>query len=196
MFRLYRKRVWLAATVLVIAFVGWRANERFAMPDVQPHVGDGRFENHSWRFPWAHFGMPIPGYIIDFGKFELANAFDATYRVERLPSIDNDLGIYLSIIDLGGKFRNDESRKLLNAKVEISIVDQRGEIVCHIEEPLAKMVWADPEGGPDTYGLYDLDHSFFIPEKDGQCQIHVRYWPDPKLSGLRGFFHIRCGGSI
>jgi hypothetical protein len=166
------------------------------MPDVQPHRGDGKFENHSSRFPWAHFGMPVPGYTINFEEFDLANAFDATYRVEQLPIVDKQLGIYLSVMDHDNKFRTDEARNQLAAKIEITIVDQQGKTVCHVEQPLAKMRWAWPEGGRDTYGVYDLDQSFFMPQNDSHYRLQVQYWPDPKLSGLRGFFRIRCGGSI
>jgi len=58
------------------------------------------------------------------------------------------------------------------------------------------MFWSGFEGGPDTYGLYDLDESFFEPRDGESYQIRIRYTPEPKLAGFRGFVYIRCGGSI
>ena len=195
MFRSGRRNFWLLTAALATAFVAWRAYALFAMPTVEPHSGDGRFEKHCWRLPYIDYGLPIPGYTIDFEDFNLGQPFEATYRVERLPDLPNKLGVYLSIVDPAHRFRHDEAREPLAAAIEISVLDQNGKVVCEVKQPIAKMWWAHPEGGRDTFGLH-VEQSFFVPTKDGRYEIRVRYRPDPALSGVKGFIHIRCGGSI
>lgn len=182
-----------AIAFLGISWVGYRA---FSMPAVEPHSGDGRFENHSWRFPYGNFGLPIPGYEIDFERFDLGQPFEASYRIERLPAIPNYLGVYLSLSDPAEKFWRDEARQPLTATVEITVFDQDGAVVCDVKRPIKEMVWAHPEGGPDTFGVYDLDESFFEPQPGERYEIRLKYLPDAALTGMEGFVHIRCGGSI
>jgi hypothetical protein len=181
---------------LALAIAGWAIYSFFAMPPVRPHVGDGRFKNTSWRFPWVTVGIPVPGYEINFDEFELGNDFDATYHIEQLPNFGGELGIYLSVVDPRHELQSDESRHKLNASVDIEVVDGDGKRVCQVQQALGKMTWADPEGGADTYGLYLLPQSFFTSKHGEGYQIHLRYSPDQRMSGFRGFVHIRCGGSI
>src|SRR5215813_559035 len=141
-----KRRLALAGAGLVaLAIVLWIAV--FRMPVIQPHVGDGKFENHSWRFPWISVGLPVPGYTIEFNHFDLANPYDSTYSVGRLPQIDRRPYIYLCIKDSNRLLRSDEDRKRLTAKVQIDITDSKGQSVCHVQQPLAKMYWAGDEGG-------------------------------------------------
>jgi hypothetical protein len=194
--RLSLKRVLGITCVLALAITIWRVYSTFAMPVVRPHVGDGHFINTSWRFPWRTIGLPIPGYEINFDEFDLGTEFDATYHIEQLPSFGNHVGVYLSINDPERRFTHDESRKKLTARLEIEVTDRQGNTLCQVQHPLGEMVWADPEGGPNAYGLYKLDESFFSPNGAGQYRIHLHYSPDPALKNFRGFAHIRCGGSI
>ena len=90
----------------------------------------------------------------------------------------------------------DAARKGLAATVEIDVTDSKGASVCHVNRPLAELTWADPEGGRDTYGLYQLEESSFQPRTGERYQIRIRYTPDAKLTCFKGFAHIRCGGSI
>jgi hypothetical protein len=160
---------------LLAAFAIWFLYDMFAMPYVHPHVGDGRFENHSWRFPYVSFGLPVPGYTINFGEHDLGAPFDVTYHIENLPDLRPQLGVYLSVADPDHVFESDDSRHQLNAMVEIDVVDGAGQSVCHVDDSLAKMWWAAPEGGPDTYGLYNSDQSFFVPKQGERYEIHARY---------------------
>jgi hypothetical protein len=188
--------VWFALLASVVALVGWRAYERLAMPDVQPHVGDGRFENHSWRFPWKSVGLPVPGYTIRFEQFDLANPFEATYRIEKLPKLKPHVGVYVCVADPDRKWEDYAARKRLKTTIELDVTDGQGATVCHVRRPIGEMIWSDPEGGPNTYGLYDLDESFFVPSDGERYQIRIRYIPEPGLAGFKGFVFIRCGGSI
>lgn len=196
MVRSRRNALCIIAFAIVATLVSWRAYGLFAMPAVEPHAGDGQFKNHSWRFPHDRFGVPVAGYTIDFEKFDLGRPFEATYRIEQLPTFGNRVGVYLSVVDVHGKYDRLEARKSLAAVVEISVVDQNGVVVSEVEQPLGKLIWAGGEGGADTHGLYDLDDSFFAPAEGGRYEIRIRYRPDPQLSGMSGFVHIRCGGSI
>ncbi len=189
------KTIIAAVGVLLFGLAWMVAYPHWAMPDVRPHSGDGRFENHSFRFPWSYLGMPIPGYTIDFPQFDLSSDFAATYRLEKLPELPDRVGIYLSIYDPADIWFGENRRKTLAADVQIDIHDDEGNLVCHVEQPLAKMIWTLPEGGSKCFGLYNLE-SFFIPRTGARYIISVRYTPDSKLSGFKGFFHIRCGGSI
>jgi len=190
------KSVVLVLLALVCALLAWRVHDALAMPDVQPHVGDGKFENHSWRFPWRSIGLPIPGYFIRFEEIDLANPFEATYRIENLPKLESPVGVYLCIADPDRKLGNDAAREHLKATIELDVTDGKGATVCHVSHPFAEMVWADPEGGPDSYGLYNLDESFFVPSDGERYQIRLHYTPEPGLAGFKGFVFIRCGGSI
>lgn len=196
MLRSKTSKIYLAIGLAVFAIAGWYAYAIFAMPDIQSHVGDGQFTNHSWRFPWGSVGIPITGYTIEFAHFDLSNAYDAAYTMAQLPEIGTKAGVYLCIHDPSHKWRTDKSRAQLNAAVKIDVIDEKGQSVCHIKQPLAKMIWAEPEGGQDTYGLYLLDDSFFVPQPKEKYRIKASYSPDPKLDGCEGFIWVRCGGSI
>lgn len=188
-----RSRTTLIVTAIAVGSLVLLAYNWLTMPVARPHVGDGRFANHSWRFPWGIVGIPVPGYFIDFPAFDLGNDFDATYHIEQLPQIPPPIGVYLSILSPNRDW-SDEARKQLTAQVQIDVHDERGQRVCHVQQPLSEMVWASPEGG--DYGLYNLDESFFVPLRGARYTLRVRYSPDPRFSGLKGFVHIRCGGSI
>ena len=181
---------------LFLGFAWMVAYYFLAMPTVRPHSGDGCFENHSWRFPWPYLGIPIPGYTIDFPQFDLSNDFEASYHLEDLPAIHNPVGVYLSLHDPNNLWSNDGLRKKLIATIQFDIYDDGGRSVCHVEQPLAKMWWAWPEGGNHCFGLYVSDESFFVPNSGARYTLCVRYSPDPALRGFKGFVHIRCGGSI
>lgn len=188
--------IWLFVASLAAAVVSWGAYELFAMPAVERHIGDGQFQNRSWRFPHRDYGVPVAGYTIDFEEFDLSLPFEATYEVERLPLAGNRVGVYLSIVDPEQRFALLEARRQLTAQVEISVVDLHGKRVCRVRKSLGTLIWAGDEGGPNTHGLYDLVDSFFAPAEAGRYQIRIRYEPDPTLSGMIGFVHLRCGGSI
>ena len=189
-----RSKTTLVVLAIFAGLAALLAYNWLAMPAVRPHVGDGQFENTSWRFPWPYFGIPIPGYEIDFPEFDLSTDFDVTYRIEQLPQLRNRVGVYLSIFDPSKLLRDDEVRIKLIAQIQLDVRDEDGELVCHVRQPLAEMSWASPEGG--DYGLYNLEESFFVSRTDGRYTLRVRYSSDPNLSGLKGFVHIRCGGSI
>lgn len=174
----------------------WLAGSTFATRDLEPSQGDGLFTNTSWRFPWKRFGIWISGYTVKFPQFDLASPFDATYRIERLPSIGKDAVIYLCVADPKNQFRTRDTRERLGATIEITVVGAKGKPVCHVKKPVAKMVWANPEGGANTYGLYSIPESYFTPGSNEKYRIQIRYVPDAQLSDLEGFIWIRCGGSI
>jgi hypothetical protein len=182
--------------IAIVSIVGWYAYSTLRMPDIRPHVGDGQFQNCSFRFPWRTVGMPIPGYSITFEQIDLATPLEDTYHVEALPQIGRHAVVYLCIIDPQRNWRTDASRAQLVALIEIDVIDGDHLAVCHISQPISKMWWADPEGGPSTYGLHRVDESSFVPARGQKYDIRVRYLPDPQLSGMKGFIYIRCGGSI
>ncbi|MGD9644797.1 MAG: hypothetical protein AB7U73_03735 [Pirellulales bacterium] len=138
----------------------------------------------------------MPGYTIDFADFDLGAPFEADYHLERLPNPSKHMGVYLSIADPTHELEADDQREKLIAAVQFEVTDEQGQLVCQVDQPLAKMIWAAPEGGADCYGLYQLDRSFFDARSEGKYRLRIRYTPDPKLIGFRGFVHIRCGGSI
>jgi hypothetical protein len=185
---------WVVAAIalLVISSHGDRA---FALPPVKPHVGDGRFENTSWRFPYRYLGMAVLGYTIHFEEFDLSQPFEASYHVEQLPKIPKKVGLYLCIIDPAEQYWNDEARQTLTATVEITVADQNGKVVCAMEQPINKMIWTNG-GGPNTFALYNLDQSFFKPQRSARYTIRIKYQPDAALARMKGYLYIRCGGSI
>lgn len=190
-----KKRVWQVLLLLAVACVGWYFYSVFAMPDVHPHEGDGRFENTSWRFPWGGVGLPIPGYEITFDQIDLTEPFEATYEIADLSEPRHRVGVYFCIVDPERALKSDDVRKGLQGMIDIEVTDGTGHAVCHVKRSPADMIWADPEGGANTYGLYSLEESFFEARSGERYRIHVRYSPDPKLSGFEGFVFIRSGGS-
>lgn len=185
---------WLAA--VAIALVAWRTYQLFAMPSFDPPTGDGRFENHSWRFPRKHFGVPIPGYMIYFDEFDLGRDFAATYRIGDLPQLARPVVVYLCIRDPLRTLRSDDVREQLTSDWVMEVFDEEGTTVANVKLSLGELIWADPQGGADTYGLYDLDGSRFEARAGETYEIRVRYAGNPKLVGFTGFVFIRCGGSI
>jgi hypothetical protein len=159
-------------------------------------VGDGKFTNISWRFPWRICGIPIPGYTIEFDHFDLSTEREVSYHLEKLPLVRSEVGVYLCLNDSQHLWQTDESHTQLKGRVELEVTDELGKSVCRVNQPLAKLIWAYPEGGPETYGLYKLQESFFPAVRNKKYRIHVHYSPDPSLKGVEGFVFIRCGGSV
>src|SRR5690349_11539523 len=91
--RWVKKRATILTTAVLVGLVVVLLYNWLAMPDVRPHIGDGVFKDHSWRFPWRTVGLPVPGYQIDFPEFDLGKEFDATYHVEQLPQIRSKVGV-------------------------------------------------------------------------------------------------------
>jgi hypothetical protein len=190
-----RKKIYLVIGLIALAIIGWFAYSVFAMPRIRPPAGDGTFANHSRRFPWGTVGIPVPGYTIEFEHFDLADPYDATYNVAQLPQIEQWPLVYLCVADPKRLLNTDAARHRLTAAVEFEITDSKGQSVCRVQQPVAKMWWSDPEGGRDTYGLY-VDESEFKYDPNEKYRIRVHYTPDPALKGFKGFVFIRCGGSI
>lgn len=195
--RRFKSRSVYAASVLVILGIVFAIVYRLlAMPRIMPHAGDGKFANISWRYPWVTIGLPVPGYTIDFEHFTLSKDHEATYQIEKLPALQNEVGIYLCVNDPAHRWRSDSSRKTLNAKVEIEVTDDSGRVVTRVDKQFSKLTWAEPEGGADTYGLYEIPNSFFRSQSQQKYRIQIRYSSDPAFEDLEGFVFIRCGGSI
>jgi len=167
---------------------------KLIMRPITPHVGDGQFQNISWRFPWGTVGIPITGYSITFERFDLAKGYTASYTLEKVPDIGKCLEVYLCVVDSRRTLRDESTRRSLQAEIQFDVFDEHGRLVCHVKKPIAQMDWADPQGGTDCYGLYSLGQSQFFSRKDMKYTLHVRYSPDPQLSGFRGFVFVRCGG--
>jgi hypothetical protein len=178
--------------LVVVALTGIRW---IMMPTVRPHQGDGEFKNISWRFPYPYFGLPIAGYTIDFPRFDLAKEFHDSYRLADLPILENQPMIYLAVTDPDKRWRDAAARRKLTARVQFEVRDEQGKLVYEVDQSLGKMIWADPEGGKGSYGVYMLEPRF-IPRGGARYLLRVHYTPDSALSGMEGFVHIRCGGSI
>jgi hypothetical protein len=186
----------LAMVSLILAgyLVYIRATRLGPLP---PHHGDGTFKDISWRFsPDGLLSFPLYGYEIVFPTFNLGDKYETEFKMTDLPDIGKDVVVYLCVADPEHRYRSDAARDRLIARVQFDISDEYGKLVCHVAKPLAKMYWADPEGGADCYGLYSLPESVFVSRKGTQYRLHVRYLPDPQLACFRGFVYIRCGGSI
>lgn len=175
--------------------LGGYLGSRLILWPIAPHVGDGQFRDTSWQYPWGTIGIPITGYSITFERFDLAQGYNKSYTLERLPDIEKDLGVFLCIADPRHALRGDSTRERLKAEFQFDILDEHGKLICrHENKPIAKMHWADPQGGANCYGLYSLGASEFTSRKEGKYTLHIRYSPDPQLSGFHGFIYIRCGG--
>jgi len=191
-----RKTILFLLLLVLVSALGMYLCSNLIMWPIASHVGDGQFRDISWRFPWVIIGIPVPGYSITFEQFDLSKGYIDSYTLEKVPVIGKDVVLYLCVADPRHALRDDLARQRLKAEVQFDVVDEHGKSECHVDKPLAKMYWADPEGGADCYGLYSLPESVFVSRKGAQYKLRVRYSPDPQLSGFRGFVYIRCGGSI
>jgi hypothetical protein len=186
--------LWIGITVLLV--IAWGTYRKLRMPDIPPHVGDGRFRNISWRFPWKTFGTPVTGYEISFAPFDLSNESELSYSVENLADIGKTPSIYFCVEDPNRKLRASVTRSNLRSSIEIDVIDEKGASVCHVKDLLSNLVWTGPEGGKDTYCLYSPEGSQLELNGHKGYRIQVRYSSDPQLQGFKGFIYIRCGGSI
>jgi hypothetical protein len=196
MTRIRRRTILFLLVLVLISVLGAYLCSILIMWPITAHVGDGQFRDISWRYPWVTVGTPVTGYSITFEQFDLSKSYTASYTLEKVPDIGKDVYLYLCVADPRHTLRADVTRQRLKAKIHFDVADEHGNSVCHVDKPLAKMYWADPEGGADCYGLYSLPESVFVSRKGAQYRLHIRYSPDPQISGFRGFVFIRCGGSI
>jgi hypothetical protein len=188
----------LALATVLLSLAGYLVYSRVTrLGPLPPHHGDGTFKDISWRFsPDGLLSVPLYGYEISFPTFNLRDKYETEFKMKDLPDIGNDVIVYLCVADPEHRYRSDSAREGLTASIQFDISDEHGKSICHVAKPLAKMYWANPEGGADCYGLYSLPESVFMSQKATQYRLHVRYSPDPKLVGFRGFVYIRCGGTI
>jgi hypothetical protein len=161
----------------------------FALPPIQPHQGDGVFEDLSRRASI----FPITGYSIRFTAFDLGGKYEASFRFSHVPSIGKKCGVYLAIRDPDDHwFYDSHIKELQQGTVRLELLDSRGAIVVRTDGALKDYIWY---GCRDLHGLYRLKESFFIPCKDEEYTLRIVYHPDPKLASYKGFGYLLCGGS-
>jgi hypothetical protein len=149
------------------------------------HRGVGKFEDLSGKA-----GPFIRGYSISLPVFDLSSPHEAEYELAELPNIQKECGVYLAILhDEGTPWLRET--KDIDGELLLELVDAGGNAVVNVSGPLGDYIWAQGS----RFELYQLDKSFFVPDPKQEYKLRVSYSPDPRLSGMRGFVYLRCGGS-
>lgn len=151
------------------------------------HRGDGAFRDESGRIGPVF----VQGYTISMPEFGLGRPHEAEYRLAELPEIEKGCGIYLAIVHEQGTPLLEDKQEL-DGKLEFELLDSDGGLVSSVAGRLGDYIWA--HGG--NYELYQMDKSFFLPDREKDYTLRVRYSPDANLAGMRGFVWLRCGGSL
>jgi hypothetical protein len=158
--------------------------------EVAKYNGEGAIKDISLRF----IVMPIPGYSITFPPFDLDQPFEHTYTLSNLPALAN-AGVFL-IVESENYFE-DEERLKLNSRVELTITDSQSQTALGVDNHLKEMIWMYAHRGVVTgHALYNLDTSFFAPNKHETYKLHIKYSPDKALTGRKGYVFIECGGHL
>ena len=187
-----RRKLLVLMLAPLVALLSWLLTP-LSTRRLHARPAEGEFRDISLRFPWPLFGIRVPGYEITFDQFDLSKPYSADYRIGELPEIARTpADVFLCVEDPGGRFSHDADRRL-SARVTIDVLDERGSNACHVEERLADMRWSWPTRHAPVFGLYS-EGSFFFPRGGAAYRVRVRYIPDPRLSGHRGFVYMMCGG--
>lgn len=161
----------------------------FAFPSIQPHRGDGVFQDLSRRASI----FPITGYSIRFAKFDLGHEYEASFHFSHIPSIGKKCGVYLAVRDPDGYWLFDKHvKQLQEGTMQLQLLDSRGATVVQTGGSLKDYTWY---GCRDLHALYRLKESFFAPRTDEEYTFRIVYHPDPKLALYEGFGYLLCGGS-
>ncbi len=175
----------LAAGIATLSFCAWFSWESFVLRPVPPHQGDGEFEDLSFRYgPFA-----VRGYSISMPAFDLGDSFKAEYRISGLTQIRQKCGVYLAVRDpqfIG--FAAD------GGELHFEVTDSMGRSVVKVGGNLSEFIhW---QAGDEFHGFYQMEKSFFNPDRREEYRIRISYTAGRKLAGHKGFVYVRCGGEI
>ena len=162
----------------------------FALPHIQSHQGDGRFENHSHRIgPFA-----ISGYSIMMPKFVLNKPKHIEYRLTKLPYIRRRCGVFFAVNTDDDNWR-EKLQIDLCATLQLEIIGSSGETVVNLSGKLSDFT-VYSSSVMDFIALYPRNNnSVFVPDPREKYIVRIIYTPDPKLKDYQGFVFFECGGS-
>jgi hypothetical protein len=187
------KRIVVGAFLVMSAALLGTCVWMFVLTPIPSHRGDGQFQDTSHRVG----PLPIRGYTISMPEFDLGEAHQAEYHVAGLTNIGQDCGVYLAFHDpndkrfFGGEWRN------LEGKLRLELLDSRGSIVVATSGRLADYTWYEELGASHhLVALYQLDKSYFRPNRRDEYLLRISYVPEPRLKGYKGFAYLRCTESI
>jgi hypothetical protein len=181
-----RRAVRLAIAAIVLLGCFYIGRGLFWLPAVPSYRGDGTFQDLSHRAgPFA-----IRGYCISMPEFDLAEPYQAEYRLAQLANIGRKCGVHLAIRDHDDRWWGDT--RFFGGEVRLELFDSRGRSVVTVSGRLGDYIWW---GFSDLHVLYQLDKSYFIPDRGEQYRLRVSYEPDPMLAGYKGFVYVRSGGT-
>jgi hypothetical protein len=181
-----RGRAFIVALALIAVFgCVTYSYHMFWMPSIPNHQGDGTFVNLSRRAgPFA-----LPGYSISMAEFDLGKPHRAEYRVGGLTNIRRDCGVYLAIRDHDNRWGGGTGH--LDGSLELKLLDSHGQSVVTVVGRLGDYTWW---GFSDLHALYQMDKSRFTVDSEEEYRVVIKYLPDPRLAGYKGFVYVRSGG--
>ena len=121
-------------------------------------------------------------------EFDLANPHQAEYRVAGLTNIGQECGVYLAIRDHDNHWWETGH---LDGRLELELLDSQGQSVVKVGGRLGDYTWW---GFSDLHVLYQLHKSRFTVNNDEEYRVVIKYLPDARLAGYKGFVYVRSGG--
>lgn len=165
---------------------------------IPPHHGDGVFTDNSLKMIGP---LGVHAYSIRMPDFDLGNLKEETYVVSNLTPKRSRLGleVFLGIEDDIPVREPALEKQNLKGLFRIFIKDSRGKLILHVEDDMSNCIWGEmrnlrqkDNSWVDVYLLYPRDQNFhFTPIKKETYQIFLRYTPDPRLEGLKGFVGMK-----
>jgi hypothetical protein len=159
-----------------------------ALPPIAPHRGDGVFADISRRAG----PFPLRGYTVTMPEFDLGQPFQAEYHLAGLTDIGQTCGVHLAFLDPRWSI-DDQAIKQMAGELRIEVSDSQGRSVLEVTGRLSDYIWA---GVGDLRYLYQMNKSFFRPERREEYRLEFSYTPGARLEGRKGFVHLRCGGHM
>jgi len=131
-----RRGVLIIVIVLIICFYVGRG--MFWLPSISSHEGDGTFRDLSHRAG----PLAVRGYCISMPEFDLANPYQAEYRLANLPNIGKECGVHLAIRDHDDRLWGETQG--FDGRLELEMLDKQRHSVLAVRGRLGDFIWWCP----------------------------------------------------
>jgi hypothetical protein len=119
----------------------------------------------------------MPGYAIEFPKFNSTRSYQASYRLSNMPPAGRERALILLRFNQPGLLFSTAQRKQksVTATFRFSLLDAKGDLLHSAELQLCSAIWTGNQRVP--YGIYELGKSHFHFERNASYILHVSYTP-------------------
>ncbi|MGI8435415.1 MAG: hypothetical protein ACR2NX_00695 [Chthoniobacterales bacterium] len=137
----------------------------------------------------------VPGYQIEFPKFDASQPYSASYRLVRVPKrLEGGPTLYLRFKSNKKNADSDAIKKAVTAQFSFALFDGERKCVQSADLPVSTSTWW---GGGDSWGVYEMDQSSLHLRWSGNYVLKVSYVPGavpPPSNELH--FSIEDGGTL